>query len=165
MPPLADALPLAADPPLVSFSPAENERSQLVPITPVLLSTTGTKNSDLVLTALLDSGGSHTLVHKSVLSTLGLTPTVEPTTTVSTLAGSVRVDTSVLLTDLVFPAIGRHTHAVKAFVLNDDNLPVDLVAGRDLLRLARITLDFANDAFIVDDQAYPFRPPTYWKQF
>jgi hypothetical protein len=152
--------------PPVSFASTENYNADVMPVTPVLLRTAGTKSTaHLHFVSLLDSGGSHTMVNSRALPKLGMISTVESNMAFSTIAGAVQAGESVLLEGLIFPEINRRVfYNVKAFVFHDDTSPFDIIAGRDLLRMAHIKMDFQDDLFSVDDRTFPFRNPTYWSE-
>ena len=121
------------------------ERRDLIPSILLMCRSIQQQESKRLLRVLLDSGGSHSLIHSSVLPK-GATPLVlNNVRNVNTIMGSYQANRKVYLRDLVLPEFDKtkRIDGLETFVF-DSPCRYDMILGRDFLGRTGIGLDFAN---------------------
>lgn len=143
--PLAAALPIAAmqesapataTTDVVAIPPDRHAR----PTVPVLLNTKGP------FRFLIDTGSERTILARSLVQNLGLTPSGQRT--LMGVAGSLRVD--VVPVDTI--ALGRHEfYGIDAPVLDGFDIGAEGIVGLDSLQGQRVLIDFKSNRMAVGD--------------
>ena len=134
------------------------EETGKTPITLVAAKQIQRQDSKRLLYALLDTGGSHTMIHARVLPK-GATPSVmETQRNFKTIAGNFATTRSVHLSEIVLPEFDktRQIDGVSAFVF-DQPCAYDIILGRDFMQKAKIDVLFSRNLITWLDKAIPLR--------
>ena len=130
-----------------SFEEASNskDKTDYIPITLLLANSAQKHVMARPLLCLLDSGASHTWIHRGVLPD-GVTPKSGPVIKSTTLAGKLKSNQHVLLQNSALLELYR-THKINeitAFVFDADDCRYNVFFGRDVLQDVGFKLDFEN---------------------
>jgi transposase InsO family protein len=130
-----------------------------VPATLLATRTIQSQESRRVMRAMLDSGGSHTMISSRMLPK-GATPTLETGKTFKTIAGNFFSGRSVSLSEIVMPEFDktRKIDGIKAFVF-DEPCAYDIILGRDFLHKTGIDVLFSRGIITWLDKAIPMKTP------
>ena len=113
---------------------------------------------------LLDSGGSHTVIQQRALPKGCVPTTSKVNLTTQTTSGIVNLNQYVTLRKITLPEFDRSTSIdhIKAFIINQPHCPHDIIAGRDFLSLAQVSINFNNYTTTAFDTTINMKPPKYW---
>ncbi|MHA7927802.1 MAG: retropepsin-like aspartic protease, partial [Marinobacter sp.] len=140
------------------------KRKDEVPSTLMVAKYIQNVESRRLLHVLLDSGGSHTLVHERILPR-GANPIVDPmgTRTLQTIAGSFSSKRMVHMKGLSLPEFDKQKEidGVDAFVFGSE-CNYDVILGRDFLQAAGIKMDFQNGTIHWLEKMIRMKTPGYW---
>jgi hypothetical protein len=119
-----------------------------VPVTLLAAHTIQSQESRRILRAMLDSGGSHTMISSRMLPK-GATPSLETGRTFKTIAGKFFSGRLVSLSDIVMPEFDktRKIDGIKAFVF-DEPCVYDIILGRDFLHKTGIDVLFSRELLL-----------------
>ena len=140
----------------------KKQRTDLVPSVLMLCRSIQQQESKRLLRVLLDSGGSHSLIHSRVLPK-GATPMVLPSVRpVNTIMGQFQANRKVYLREIVLPEFDktRRADGLEAYVF-DSPCRYDMILGRDFLSLIGMQLDFRNGLIQWFDQKVLMKEETH----
>ena len=110
-----------------------------------------------VMIALFDSGGTISLIHERMLSTV-VTPSISVNQIFTTLAGEFQSNRQVLLQDIVLPEFKRTAyiinHTCQVFI---GPCTYDIILGRDFLRKIHFNINFNDNTMNCMDMSVPMR--------
>ena len=115
-----------------------------------------------VFTALLDSGGTISLIHQRVLAT-NVKPIITKNQTFTTLAGRFQSNRQVLLQDSVLSEF-RHTAYIDSQACQVFIGPClyNIILGQDFLQKVQFNINFENNTMNCMDMSVPMRSPEFF---
>lgn len=119
---------------------------------------------NFIFKTLLDTGGSNTMINRrSLPKDVKGKPTDQGS--FDTTAGTFNSAETVMVKALYFPEFSqtRRFGNIEMFVFDGPNVPHDIIFGRDVLRTARMKLDFADRKTSWMEDEVSFHPPDYFQ--
>ena len=135
--------------------PKKNTREKLIPYTTATVNTSLGKPRPVNVRVLLDSGGSATIMRKSLAKKLRIKR--DKKTTWATLAGSVSTAT-VAKVQFKLPEFFEDRAVEYNVHLTETLKNYDMIIGRDLLSKLGIDINFSNSTCSWDDSVIPMKP-------
>ena len=120
--------------------------------------------SNRILKILLDSGGSHTMIHSSCLPKGAVpSPLENGPVQFQTVAGMLQSQRKVFLSDILLPEFDKtkRINGSGAFVF-DSHCRYDMIVRRDLLHKIGLNLDFENKVMRWIDSIVPMKTDNFW---
>ena len=125
------------------------------PLILVASPTTKSKSEQLLFTALLDSGGSESLLTTNIATKMGLKSSKSTPTRWVTSAGDITT-TSVLKSELTFPELNHNKVIEWSFHMTPSLGAYDMILGRDFMQAYGIDIRFSNATIEWDSKVIPF---------
>jgi hypothetical protein len=146
------------DPPSLTVSTPKT------PSTLVSVTTIGNAKQPKALVGLLDSGGSHCMIHRRAIPK-GAIETIEQGCSFASTAGNFKINSSINIAKLALPEFSHalHLRNIKAYVY-DAPSEYDIILGRTLLKDAGIMLNFSNEQIEWLEHTIDMKPPNYWSK-
>ena len=148
------------------------KQTDVVPSTLMICQSVQQTESKRLMRVLLDSGGSHSLIHARMLPK-GTNPVVLPgPRNVNTIMGQFEANRKVYLRDIVLPEFDKtkRIDGLEAYVF-DAPCRYDMILGRDFLNLTGMKLDFYSgliqwlDQEVLMKEEMQLRHPDKWHAF
>ena len=114
------------------------------------------KSEQITIQALLDSGGSKSLIKRRVAQRMGLTYSKSTPTRWTTPAGELVTDATVKV-PLIFPMLNRETVIHWSFHVTPDTGAYEMIIGRDLLMSCKIDIRFSDNSITMGSARVPFQ--------